>query len=143
MSYRTQPAYNKTPNIAPGEKIVAAATYLTTGIVGFIWIIISQVSGSRIKPFLRFHIFQSIFLSILFYICNLILNILIGIVVKIPVIGALIYSVYFYIFDLKLVFGYSIVDSVIFAIIIYLVVSAFTGKEGKLPWVSDIVKGML
>jgi uncharacterized membrane protein len=140
---RPQSTSGRYPNIAPGEKIVAAATYLTTGIVGFIWIILSQVSGSKIKPFLRFHIFQSIFLSILFYICNLILNILIGIVVKIPFIGSLIYSVYFYIFDLKLVFGYSIVDAFVFAIIIYLVVSSLTGKEGRLPWVSDIVKGMM
>ncbi|MEI8377151.1 MAG: hypothetical protein WCF95_01300 [bacterium] len=141
---RPQSAYNnRLPNVTPGEKIISALTYLTTGIVGFIWIIISHVSGSKIKPFLRFHIFQSIFLSILFYIFNLILTILIGIVVKIPLIGSLIYSVYFYIFDLKLVFGYSIVDALAFAIILYLVLSALTGREGKLPWVSDIVKGML
>ena len=140
---RPQATSNRQPNIAPGEKIISAATYLTTGIVGFVWIIISQVSGSKIKPFLRFHIFQSIFLSILFYIGNLILNILVGIVVKIPLIGSMIYSIYFYIFDLKLIFGYSIVDTFVFAIIIYLVISSLTGKEGKLPWVSDIVKGML
>lgn len=140
---RPQSTYNRPPNISPGEKIISAATYLTTGIIGFIWIIISHVSGSKIKPFLRFHIFQSIFLSILFYIFNLILHILVGIVVKIPLIGAMIYSAYFYIFDLKLIFGYSIVDTFVFAIIIYLVISSLTGKEGKLPWVSNIVKGMM
>jgi hypothetical protein len=64
-------------------------------------------------------------------------------VVKIPFIGSLIYSVYFYIFDLKLILGYSIADFGVLAIIAYLVISAITGKEGKLPWVSDIVKGML
>jgi len=141
MKFET--AYNKQHNIAPGEKIVAAATYLTTGLVGFVWIIISNLSSSKIKPFLRFHIFQSIFLSILFYICNLILNILIGIVVKIPIIGSFIYSIYFYFFDLKLIFGYSIVDATVLGVIVYLVISALTGKEGRLPWVSDIVKGML
>lgn len=143
MSYRPQSAYNKPPSITPGEKIISALTYLTTGIVGFIWIIISQVSGSKIKPFLKFHIYQSIFLSILFYIFDLILQILVGIVVKLPVIGSLIYSVYFWLFDLKLLFGYSIVNALMFAIIIYLVLSALTGKSGKLPWASDIVKGMM
>jgi len=139
---RPQPVNNRQPNITSGEKVISALTYLTTGIVGFIWIIISHVTKSRIKPFLKFHIYQSIFLSILFYVFDLILQILVGIVVKIPIIGSLIYSVYFYIFDLKLIFGYSIVNSLMFAVIIYLVFSALTGREGKLPWVSNVVKEM-
>lgn len=143
MSYRPHIAYNKKPSITSGEKIIAAATYLTTGIIGFIWIIISQVTKSKIKPFLKFHIYQSIFLSILFYVFDLILQILVGIVVKIPLIGSLIYSVYFYIFNLKLIFGYSIINTLMFAIIIYLVLSALTGKDGKLPWISNTVKGMM
>lgn len=138
-----QTPYNKPQPIAQGEKIIAAASYLTAGVVGFIWIIISQIAGGRLKNFLRFHIYQSIFLSILYYVFNIILTILIGIVVKIPFIGSLVYSVYFWLFDLKLIFDYSIVDTIIFLIIAYLVLNSLFGKYGRLPWVSKVIKSMM
>jgi len=138
-----QQPYNRPQPIAPGEKIIAAASYLTAGVAGFIWIIISHIAGSRLKNFLRFHIYQSIFLSILYYLFNVILNILVGVVVKIPFIGSLVYSVYFWIFDLKLIFDYSIADTAIFIIIAYLVVNSLFGKYGRLPWVSKVIKSMM
>ena len=58
------------------EKIIAAASYLTAGLVGFLWIILSQVTGSRLKNFLRFHKFflvsfvSFILLTFWFYISN-------------------------------------------------------------------------
>ena len=138
-----QQPYNRPQPIAPGEKIIAAASYLTAGVVGFIWIIISHVSGSRLKNFLRFHIYQSIFLSILYYVFNVILSILVGIVVKIPFFGSLVYSVYFWTFDMKIIFGYSIVDTFIFITIAYLVINSIFGKYGRLPWVSKVIKSMM
>jgi len=141
---RPQSAYsNRPPEIAPGEKIIAAASYLTTGIIGFLWVIISHVTGSKIKSFLRYNIYQSIFLAVLYYVFNLIMNILVGIVVKVPFIGSLVYSVYFYLFNFKMIMGYSIIDFVIFTAILYLVLTSLSGKISRLPWVSDVVKSML
>jgi hypothetical protein len=141
---RPQSAYsNRAPEIAPGEKIIAAASYLTTGIIGFLWVIISHVTGSKIKSFLRYHIYQSIFLAVLYYVFNLIMNILVGIVVKVPFIGSLVYSVYFYLFNFKIIMGYSIIDFVIFTAILYLVLTSLSGKISRLPWVSDVIKSML
>lgn len=138
-----QPPYNKPQTIAPGEKIIAAASYLTAGLIGFFWIILSQVTGSRLKTFLRFHIYQSIFLSILYYVFNAILGIFISIVVVVPFLGSLIYKIYFWLFDLKLIFGHSIVDTFIVAVILYLVLNTFKGRQGNLPWISDIIKSMM
>lgn len=135
--------YGRIPTIAPGEKIISAASYLTAGIAGFIWIIISHLAGARLKIFLRFHIYQSIFLSILYYLFNIILNILVSIVVKIPIIGSLVYSIYFYIFDFKLILGYSIVDAFVFLVLIYLVLTSLMGRYSNLPWVSKVIKDML
>lgn len=135
--------YGRIPVIAPGEKIIAAASYLTAGIAGFVWIIISHLAEARLKNFLRFHIYQSIFLSILYYLFNIILNILVSIVVKIPIIGSLVYSVYFYIFDFKLVLGFSIVDFLIFLVLAYLVMVSLLGRYSNLPWVSKVIKDML
>ncbi len=138
-----QTPYNKPQPIAQGEKIIAAASYLTAGVVGFFWLIISHIAGSRLKNFLRFHIYQSIFLSILYYVFNVILSIMVGIVVKIPFIGSLVYSVYFWIFDLKLIFNYSIVDTFIFIVIAYLALNSLVGRYGRLPWVSKVIKSMM
>lgn len=138
-----QTPYNKPQPIAQGEKIIAAASYLTAGVVGFLWIIISHLAGAKLKTFLRFHIYQSIFLSILYYVFNIILTILIGIVVKIPIIGSFVYSIYFWLFDLKLIFDYSIVDTCLFIVIAYLALNAFFGRYGNLPWVSKTIKSMV
>ena len=42
------------------EKIVAALSYLTMGMAGFIWLLISLFTKVRLKSFLQYHIFQSI-----------------------------------------------------------------------------------
>ena len=62
------------------ERIVAAFSYITMGFVGFIWLILGLFTKARLRPFMQYHIFQSIFLSIgfvlLYYIVGFISNIL-------------------------------------------------------------------
>lgn len=136
-------SYNRPSSVAPGERLVAAASYLTSGIVGFLWMIVAHVTNSRLKNFVKFHIFQSIFLAILYYLFTLILNILVGVVIKIPLIGSLVYSLYFYIFDFRFIFGFSFVDFSILLVVVYLVINAVLARSGNIPWVSNVVKGML
>lgn len=136
-------SYNRPTFVAPGERLISAASYLTSGIFGFLWMIIAHVTNSRIKNFVKFHIFQSIFLAILYYLFNLILNILVGVVIKIPFIGSLVYSLYFYIFDFRFIFGFSLVDFTILLVVVYLVINSLLARTGNIPWVSNVVKGML
>ena len=55
---------NQTPDIK--EKTGAVAAYLTLGIWGFIWLLISRRHYYDQKDFVRFHCFQSIFIGILY-----------------------------------------------------------------------------
>ena len=40
---------------------------------------------------------------------------------------------------MPLIFDYSLLQAVIYAILIYLAVTAFMGKYSYIPWVSDII----
>ena len=40
------------------ERLVAAGTYVTMGMVGFVWLIICAITKSNLRPFLKYHIFH-------------------------------------------------------------------------------------
>ena len=52
------------------ERILSSLSYLTSGMVGFVWLIITHLQGKSLSSFARFHIFQSIFLSIILYVAE-------------------------------------------------------------------------
>jgi len=134
---------NRPQPISSGEKIISAASYITTGIVGLLWIVLSAATSSKLKPFLRFHIYQSILISILYYLSTLILNLFVGIAIKIPIVGSLVYTVYFYLFSRKVFLGYSIVDSLILIILGYLLLCCIRGVTGNIPFITKITKSMM
>ena len=109
------------------ERIIAALTYLTMGMVGFIWLIAGLFTKARLKPFLQYHIFQSIFIG---WLSNLLSFI--------PIINRLVAQITF-LLNMPLIFDYSLLQAVIYAILIYLAVTAFMGKYSYIPWVSDII----
>ena len=50
------------------EKLVSALSYITSGFVGFIWLLLGIFTKSRVRPFMKYHIFQSIFLAIAYFL---------------------------------------------------------------------------
>ena len=54
----------------PIERLLSAATYLTAGGVGFVWLIVTALCKKRVTQFALYHIMQSIFISILFYLIS-------------------------------------------------------------------------
>ena len=128
----------KYDNPYPIEKIISAATYLTAGGAGFIWLIIAAIFKKTVRPFLMYHILQSIFLSILFYLINIFMQ-LIGIIIyKIPVINAI---PYFINMPIQMFLGLSILQICTTLIILYLAITSFLGYYSYIPWVSDIISG--
>ena len=125
-------------NVYPIEKILSAATYLTAGGVGFVWLIIAAFMKKRVTPFLMYHIMQSIFISILFFIATTLCNLLFVILYKIPVINAI---PYFVNMPLPFFFGLSVIQVCTTTIILYLAITSFMGYYSYIPWVSDIING--
>ena len=125
-------------NPYPIEKIISALTYMTAGGAGFIWLIIAAIFKKTVRPFLMYHILQSIFLSILFYLINVFLQLIGVIIYRIPVINAI---PYFINMPIQIFLGLSILQVFTTTIILYLAITSFLGYYSYIPWVSDIISG--
>ena len=122
--------------IYPIERIISAASYLTAGFAGFIWLIIAAILRKRVTPFLMYHILQSIFLSILYFLLVTFAELIYVILYRIPLINAI---PYFINMPLPFLFNLSIVQTLTTAIILYLAITSAMGMYSYLPWVSDII----
>ena len=127
-------------SINPLDRIIAAASYLTAGMAGFVWWIVSILIKKNVKQFLIYHIMQSIFLSIAYFIFIELYKLVFVIFAKIPLINA-----FMFFFDnilngpLPLMFGLSLLQVFTTTIMIYLAITSFAGIYTYIPWVSDII----
>ena len=120
------------------ERIVAALSYFTMGFAGFIWLILGLFTKARLRPFMQYHIFQSIFISIAYFLLATLLGFVLNILSFVPFINRIVAQLTFYLN--APVFGpYSLIQTVIYAIIIYLAVTSFMGQYSRFPWISDII----
>lgn len=120
------------------ERIVAALSYITMGFAGFIWLILGIFTKSQLRPFTQYHIFQSIFLSIAYFLLSIMCGFVLNILSFIPFINRLVAQITFYL-NTPLFGQYSLIQTVVYAIVIYLAVTSFMGQYSRFPWVSDII----
>ena len=111
------------------ERIVAALSYWTMGMVGFIWLIIGL---------LQYHIFQSIFISLGLAVLSIFVGFLSNILSVIPVINKIVAQINF-LLNMPLIFDYSIMQAVIYVFLTYLAVTSLMGRFSYVPWVSDVI----
>ncbi len=121
------------------ERIVSALSYLTSGFIGFIWLLLGIFTKSSVRPFLKYHIFQSIFLAIAYFLACQILGMLASVINFIPIVRNILSMVIFPIM-MPLIFGFSILQILIYTFIFYLVATSFMGRYSYIPWISDIIK---
>ena len=122
----------------PIERLLSAATYLTVGGVGFVWLIITAFAKKRVTQFALYHIMQSIFISILFYLISVLAGLLYVILYRIPLINAIPYYINM---PLPFALGLSLIQLITTTIILYLAITAGMGYYSYIPWVSNIIKG--
>ena len=122
--------------VYPIERIIASATYLTAGGVGFVWLIIAAILRKHVTPFLMYHILQSIFLSIGYFLLTVMCEFVYAILYRIPLINAI---PYFLNMPIPIAFGLSIIQVITTSIVLYLAITAFLGLYSYIPWVSDII----
>lgn len=121
------------------ERVIAALSYITFGFVGFIWLLIGIFTKNNLRPYLKYHIFQSIFLSIAYFLLGAFLGLIMNILSMIPLINELVLQFTFYL-NAPIILGFSIIQTVVYAIILYLVVTCVQGQLSYLPWISEIIK---
>ncbi len=120
------------------ERLIAALSYLTMGMVGFVWLIIGLFTNARLKPFLQYHIFQSIFISLGFAVLSILVGWVSNLLSVIPFINKIVAQINF-LLNMPLIFDYSLLQTVIYAFLAYLAVTSFMGRFSYIPWVSDII----
>ena len=120
------------------EKIIASASYLTMGFVGFIWLILAVFTKNTLRPFLRYHVYQSVFLSIIYFLLSTFISLLFGILGYIPFLKKLVGMIAFF-FNVPVIGHLSLISALIMTLILYLAISSFTGKFSYIPWVSDVI----
>lgn len=123
------------------EKLVASASYVFP-LVGFIFIIISALMKKDMKPFLRYHIFQSIFISFALWLIITGLGFAMHLLSYIPIIKNMV-SILTFFLNMPLFLGFSVVTFVYFLFVVYLIIGVLRGSDSYVPWVSDIIKANL
>lgn len=121
------------------ERIVASLSYLTMGMAGFIWLIIGLFTGARLKPFLQYHIFQSIFLSLAFVVISMFVGWISNFLSIIPIINKIVAQISF-LLNMPIIFNYSLIQAVLYLFLMYLAITAFMGKYSYIPYVSEIIE---
>ena len=139
------PCYSYQQNIpSMSERVIAVLSYVTSGIVGIIWLLLAALAKSNLKPFLKYHIMQSIFLMLLYYLVAHLLIFVLNILTYVPFFNAIISTLNFFLNISLLNFGpfhMSIINILIFLFIIYLSYGTLKGRYVYVPWVSNVIKG--
>lgn len=121
------------------ERIISALSYITFGIAGVIWVIVSYVAKNRMSSFCSFNVYQSIFFSFFLYILSLICSIAAGLLSTVPFLGKLVNDFNLFFTQTPIYFGYSLWGLVIFVIVCYLAIFSLLGKYPYLPFISDVI----
>lgn len=121
------------------EKLIAALSYLTSGIVGLLWFLIAIFTKNNLRPFLKYHIIQSFFIATGLLLLAFLINTLGNILSYIPGLNLIIMHIS-YLLNAPLVSHYSLIDLALGSLVIYLILTSLMGQYSYLPWVSDIIK---
>lgn len=120
------------------ERLVVSLTYLTMGMIGFIWLILGALTRNDSTNFVKYHIFQSIFISIALFLLNYLLGIIAEMLSVIPFVKVLVANVY-YLLNAPLLLNYSIIQLVFYAFLIYAMITSALGFYTYVPFVSDVI----
>lgn len=124
------------------ERIGAAITYLTFGIWGIIWLLISRTPAHFQKDFVKFHCYQSIFIGILYMFIPSGLSILFSLITQII---AILPGTDIFLNGLNVIYIglQQLTHWGGLILIIYCVVFCALGKYTNIPWVSQLINRML
>ena len=132
--------YSQTPNVK--DRIGTGIAYMTFGIWGLIWLLISRTPAHFQKDFVKFHCFQSIFIGILYVFIpqglSIFVSLLVQIFALIPGTGIIAQGINIIHMVLQQILYYGGLF-----LIIYCVVFCAIGKYTNIPWVSQLMNRML
>lgn len=135
-------------SVLPIEKIISALSYITMGIVGFIWIIIAYSMKKRLKYFLMYNIVQSMIIAIFLAIFKLVIDIVLSIISLIPFIDfiAAILNIIISFKILSIPFlhmSFTIIELFIYSLLIYIIWGITLGRMFYIPVLTGIMQKIM
>lgn len=120
------------------DRLVSFVSYLTVGWGGLIYAFIMYLGKKPLSKFLRFNIFQSIFISFLYFVLCMILGFISDILLHIPFINYLVSKIVLF-FNRPFIFDYSIIQSFMIGLFIYMSVFSLFGQYPRVYKLSKII----
>ena len=120
------------------DRLVSFVSYLTVGWCGLIYAFIMYLGKKPLSKFLRFNIFQSIFISFLYFVLCMVLGFISDILLHIPFINYLVSKIVLF-FNRPFIFDYSIIQSFMIGLFIYMSVFSLFGKYPRVYKLSKII----
>ncbi len=135
-------------NVKPFEKIISILSYLSMGLIGLIFLIISYITKKRLKFFLMYNITQSIIISVILAIFKLIIDIVLSITALIPFLDFIV-AVINIILTFKVLtipilhLSFSIFEILVTILLMYIVFGVCLGKIFYIPKLTDFMNKIL
>ncbi len=123
------------------EKIIAILSYIMP-LFGFVVVIVSALIKSDLKPFMKYHIFQSIFIAFALWLIITGLTFAMNLVSYVPFVKNIVSMITFFL-NTPLFFGFSVVTFVYLLFVLYLILGVLRSSDSYVPFVSDIIKANL
>ena len=137
--------FEKLPSMP--ERLLSALAYISLGIIGFIMWIASAILKTKLKPFVKFNVYQSILIGLIFAALQItfeLLTALLQFLNVIPVIGTLLNSFFlfivYYLMGFPILFGLPLLKLFVIAFIIYSTIITFKGKTLYIPFISNAIR---
>ncbi len=129
-------------SVSPLEKIVSVLSYLSMGIFGIIFIIISYILKKNLRYFLMYNLAQSMLISILLAIFSLLIKLIIMILSFIPFINMI--AVKLNLFLSKIIISlpgmsFNIIQFIVFLLILYIITGVITGRIFYVPVLTNLM----
>ena len=122
----------------PIERIISALTYPTAGMAGILWQIFCVMSKRPMSKFVIFNIYQSVFLAIFLFLIFTVSGMAYDLMIKIPLINLLANYIAM-LLNFPIIFGFSLLQLILYLMYIYLIGFSLIGKYAYIPWVSNII----
>ena len=120
------------------DRIVSAISYLTAGWGGLVFSVIMYFAKKRFSHFAKYNIFQSIFISLLFFCLSMAFGLIFKLLSYIPFLNYVVAYISFFL-NRPFIFNYSIIESFMTGLIIYLCVQSLRGKYPRVYKISSII----
>lgn len=121
------------------DRLISVATYLTYGMVGFVWLLASFFLKADISHFQRYHIYQSLFFTLTLWLASTVLGICFSALGALPLLREVVLNTLMFFTQTPIYFGFTLVHFVLLVFLAYLSIGALLGKYSYLPFISDVI----